>query len=87
MEAIQPNAWLKNQLAKLLLGVLRQFPTLKQNRYGLALILDADGHLKQSLHYPTGSVFALSSAHSHKGYIYFGTLLGKDLARILYQPK
>lgn len=86
MEAIQPNAWLKNQLAKLPLGVLRQFPTLKQNRYGLVLILDADGQIKHSLHDPTGSLFALSSARSHQGYIYFGTLLGKDLARILYQP-
>lgn len=87
MDTIQSNAWLKNQLAKLPLGVLRQFPTLKQNRYGLVLILGADGQIKRSLHDPTGRLFGLSSARSHNGYLYLSTLLGSDVARYPYQEE
>ena len=86
IDTIQSNAALKNQIAKIPVGVLRKVPTLKRNRYGLVLILSSNGNIKHSLHDPTGNIFAVSSARAYRGYLYIGTLFGRDVARYPYQP-
>lgn len=84
IDNLQPNAFLKNQFAKIPLKILREFPTLKRNRYGLILILDVDGNIKQSLQDSTGRIYAVSSARVYNGFIYIGTVLGNDIARYPY---
>ncbi|HET9907067.1 MAG TPA: SMP-30/gluconolactonase/LRE family protein [Anaerolineales bacterium] len=84
MDKLQPNDWLKNQIAKLPLPMLSKFPSLKMNRYGMILILDQNGKIKESLQDPTGKIFAISSARAYDGYIYISTLLGSDIARYPY---
>lgn len=84
MDKIQPNAWLKEQIAKLPLNLLNKIPNMQGNRYGMILILDENGNIKESLQDPTGRIYAISSAREYNGFIYISTLLGEDIARYPY---
>lgn len=86
IDRIQSSVFLKSQMAKIPIKILRNFPNLPPNRYGLILILNENGNIQQSLHDPSGTIYAISSARSHNGFIYIGTLLGTDLARYPYHP-
>jgi len=87
MDKLQPNAWLKEQIAKLPIKMLNRIPTMKNNRYGMVLILDENGNIKESLQDPTGKIYAVSSAREHDGFIYISTLLGEDIARYPYHSE
>jgi sugar lactone lactonase YvrE len=86
IDKLQPQAFLKKQVAKIPLRILRAFPALPMNHYGLVLVLDETGSIRQSLHDPTGRIYAISSARVYEGYLYLGTLLGNGIARYPYNP-
>jgi len=87
IDSLQPNPFIKNQLAKIPFNVLKDFSTLKSNRFGLILELDQKGSIVQSLQDSTGRVYATSSANPYKGFLYIGTLSGDAIARYpLKQP-
>jgi hypothetical protein len=49
-------------------------------------VVDETGSIRQSLHDPTGRIYAISSARVYEGYLYLGTLLGNGIARYPYNP-
>lgn len=86
IDNLHPRPFIKKQMAKIPFNVLKAIPALKRNRYGLILVLDQNGDIVQSLQDPTGRVYATSSAHPYKGYLYLGTLYGDDIARYPLKP-
>lgn len=86
IDALQPNAFLKNQVAKIPLNLLSSIPTQPANRYGLVLRLDAHGTVNGSFHDPSGKVYGVSSARYQEGFLYLGTLFGNDIVRYPYRP-
>jgi sugar lactone lactonase YvrE len=81
LDNLLPFPFIKNQLAKIPFNILSGFPTWKNNRFGLILVLDKDGILIRSLQDPTGRVYGTSTALPYKGYLYIGSLFGDGIAR------
>jgi sugar lactone lactonase YvrE len=81
VDLLHEQPWLSRQLGKLppaAMGALDIDP------YGLVLRMTADGEIVESLHDPTGGVFGLTSATSHEGALYLGSLFGERVVR--YSP-
>ncbi|MFC5470137.1 SMP-30/gluconolactonase/LRE family protein [Cohnella suwonensis] len=74
VDFLQSRSFLKKQMAKLPYGLLKKIPTIK--RYGYVLRLDSNGEIKQTLHDPSGNVYAISSVVKKENTLYFGTLFG-----------
>jgi sugar lactone lactonase YvrE len=81
IDKLQPNPFLKDQVAKLPSPFLVAIPALKPNRYGFLLQLDSSGSMQRSLQDPTGRVYATSSATPYQGSLYIGTLYGDAIAQ------
>jgi sugar lactone lactonase YvrE len=86
IDMLQPNPFIKNQVAKIPFNILKGIPALKSNRFGLILELDQKGLIEQSLQDPTGRVYVTSSANPYKGFLYIGTLYGDAIARYPLNP-
>lgn len=71
LERLQRRPWLKRQLGKFPERVLAQ---VDGDDYGLVLKLDDDGTVVDSLHDPTGGVHSVTSATTHDGALYLGSL-------------
>jgi hypothetical protein len=79
IDFLQPRPFLKKQVAKIPLMILKQIPS--KNKYGIVLNLDSNGEVKQSLHDPSGHVYAVSSIIRRDNVLYIGSLFGDYIAK------
>ncbi len=80
IDALQPRPYWKKQIAKLPYALLKRVPTM--NRYGLAIRLNAEGQVTETLHDRQGDVYGVSSVVRQGDTLYFGTLFGDSIARL-----
>jgi len=81
---MHPLPLVKEQVAKL--GGERLRIIVARNRYGLVVVLDAQGQVIRSLHDPSGRVYNVSTAVPHEGALYLGTLFGDSIGRVSLTP-
>jgi len=81
VDFLHEQPWLARQLGKLPAAAMG---ALDIEPYGLVLRMTADGEVVESLHDPTGGVFGITSATSHEGALYLGSLFGERVVR--YSP-
>ncbi len=80
IDTLQPRPYWKKQIAKLPYALLKRVPTM--NRYGLAVRLNAEGQVTETLHDRQGDVYGVSSVVRQGDTLYLGTLFGDSVARL-----
>ncbi|MFC5970165.1 SMP-30/gluconolactonase/LRE family protein [Halomarina salina] len=77
LDTLHQYPWVVRQLGKLPASATE----IDVEPYGLVLRLDEDGDVVESLHDPGGDTFGVTSATTHDGALYLGSLFGSSVRR------